>query len=345
MPMTFNQRQLLKDAGPKEVSMTVWPGARRQKRGIAYGVAVLIVLATAHTFLSAQEPAKPAAPKKEIAIDLGGVKLELVRVEPGEFVMGAPQEEPRAGDFDKPQRRVKTTKPFYLGRYEVTRAQFAAFVKGSGYTTEHEQAGRERTWRRTGFAQFDDHPVVYVTWNDAKAFCAWLAKQSNAKTFGLKHAGLPSEAQWEYACRAGTTTRYYSGDNADDLKGFANLADAEYRRVHKFGGPQTVAWDDGFAFTAPVGKFKPNAFGLYDMHGNVQEWCEDFFGPYGDLPTTDPLRTESHPKFKGEHAYRGGGHYSDAASCAAFVRSWARAEGAFKDAAADIGFRVCITLD
>jgi formylglycine-generating enzyme required for sulfatase activity len=306
---------------------------------------LLACFAVAFGALTADEPAKPAAPKKEITIDLGGVKLELVRVEQGEFLMGGPAGEPRPPDaYDRTQRRVKITKPFYLGRCEVTRAQFAAFIKDSGYATEYERAGMKTTWRRTEFPQFDDHPAVFVTWNDAKAFCAWLARQEGAKTAGLRESRLPSEAQWEYACRAGTTTRFYSGERLDDLKGFTNVADAEYRRVYRFGGPQTVAWDDGYAFTAPVGKFKPNAFGLYDMHGNVEEWCEDYFGPYGDLATTDPVRSEPHAKFKGQRVYRGGGHASDAGSCAAFVRSWARAEGDVKDASGHIGFRVCMTL-
>src|SRR5262249_61833673 len=94
----------------------------------------------------------------------------------------------------------------------------------------NEHAGRRENWRRPGFPQFDGHPAVFVTWNDAKAFCAWLAKHANAKQAGGKAVALPSEAQWEYACRASTNTRYYSGDSMGSPKGFSNVAGAGYRR-------------------------------------------------------------------------------------------------------------------
>ena len=127
------------------------------------------------------------------------------------------------------------------------------------------------SWRNTGFEQTDEHPVVNVSWNDAVAFCKWLSKKEG-KTYRL-----PTEAEWEYACRAGTTTRYYSGDDPETLAKVGNVADAALKA--KFPDwKYTIKASDGYVFTAPVGKFKPNAFGLYDMHGNAWQWCADWYG-------------------------------------------------------------------
>ena len=123
--------------------------------------------------------------------------------------------------------------------------------------------------------------MVNVTWNDAVAFCDWLSKKE-----GKKYR-LPTEAEWEYSCRAGTKTRFYSGDDIETLKGVANILDASFKKKY----PQAswaAAWDDGYPFTAPVGKFKPNAFGLYDMHGNVWQWCADWYGEYPQGKVVDP---------------------------------------------------------
>ena len=126
------------------------------------------------------------------------------------------------------------------------------------------------SWRNAGFEQTDEHPVVCMSWNDAVEFCKWLSRKEG-KTYRL-----PTEAEWEYACRAGTTTRYYSGDDPETLAKVGNVADAAAKA--KF--PEwtwTIKASDGYVFTAPVGRFKPNAFGLYDMHGNAGQWCADWY--------------------------------------------------------------------
>jgi formylglycine-generating enzyme required for sulfatase activity len=257
-------------------------------------------------------------PPKKLAADLdSGVKMELVLVPAGEFMMGSGESaEATAAFFNKtygenvltadlfkdehPQHRVRITKPFYLGTYHVTRGQFRQFVKDSGYKTDAEKGenpgawgwnpdkkafgfNAKYSWRDAGFEQSDEHPVVNVSWNDAAAFCQWLSKKES------KAYRLPTEAEWEYACRAGTTTRYYSGDDPETLVKVGNVADAAAKAQFP-DWKYTIKANDGYVFTAPVGKFKPNAFGLYDMHGNAWQWCADWYGAeyYAASPVDDP---------------------------------------------------------
>ncbi len=257
-------------------------------------------------------------PPKKLAIDLGGgVKMELVLIPAGEFEMGSCESaEDTAAFFNEtygedlltasflkdehPQHRVRITKSFYLGTYHVTRGQFRQFVADTAYKTDAEKGEKpgawgwnpdkkefgfneKYSWRNAGFEQTDEHPVVNVSWNDAVEFCNWLSKKES-KTYRL-----PTEAEWEFACRAGTTTRYYSGDDPETLAKVGNVADAAAKA--KF--PEwkyTIKANDGYVFTAPVGKFKPNAFGLYDMHGNAWQWCADWYGAeyYAESPADDP---------------------------------------------------------
>jgi predicted Zn finger-like uncharacterized protein len=225
-----------------------------------------------------------------------GMKLKLIK--PGKFLMGSPKEEIGRDDNEGPQHEVEITKAFYMGAYPVTKGQFAAFVNDAGYQTEAEKDGKgghgvnlatakwevksEYIWRHPGFPQGDDHPVVDVSWNDATAFCAWLSKKEG-KTYEL-----PTEAEWEYACRAGTTTRFWCGDADESLKGNANIADASLKEKSP-GYTLAVPWYDYYAFTSPVGSFKANPWGLYDMNGNVQQWCADGFDPYQEGPIKDPI--------------------------------------------------------
>ena len=125
--------------------------------------------------------------------------------------------------------------------------------------------------------------MVYVTWNDAVAFCKWLSKKEG-KTYRL-----PTEAEWEYACRAGTTTRYYSGDDSESLAKVGNVADATAKAEFP-NWTWAIKASDGYVFTSPVGQFRPNAFGLYDMHGNASQWCADRYGKdyYAESPVDDP---------------------------------------------------------
>ncbi|MCL6506361.1 MAG: SUMF1/EgtB/PvdO family nonheme iron enzyme [Bryobacteraceae bacterium] len=244
------------------------------------------------------------------------IGMKLVLIPPGEFMMGSGESlEQIAKAFKKyrsdispdwfrdehPQHRVRITRPFYLGAYEVTVGLFRKFVEATGYKSEGEKDGRcadvwtgkgwqqdpRFNWRNPGFEQSDEHPVTCVSWNDAVAFCQWLSKKEG-KTYRL-----PTEAEWEYACRAGTTTRYYNGDDPERLAEVGNVADATAKA--KFRDWVTIAARDGYVFTAPVGGFKPNAWGLYDMHGNVWEWCADWYDPgyYSKSPPDDPVGPSS----------------------------------------------------
>lgn len=196
-----------------------------------------------------------------------------------------------------PQHRVRITKPFYLGQCSVTRAQFAAFVRATAYRTDAEAVGKggwgyvqelkngaqrpDFNWKQTGFDQSDDHPVVNVTWKDAQAFIKWLNELSVESGVAIRYR-LPREAEWEYACRAGTVTRFFTGDQPLTMKGFANVQDVSFNGA--FPALDQKKWpsfefDDGAVFTSASGMHASNPFGLQDMLGNVWDWCEDFFDP------------------------------------------------------------------
>jgi formylglycine-generating enzyme required for sulfatase activity len=281
------------------------------------------------------------APKLEKVIK-NSLGMDLMLIPQGKFTMGSPPEEEGRFVDEEDAHDVVITRPFYLGKYEVTRGQFAAFVQATGYRTDAERNGEggwglddnrvwrqkpEFTWRNTSWEQTDRHPVVNVSWNDAVAFCRWLSKKEG-KTYRL-----PTEAEWEYACRAGTQMRFYTGDDAESLATAGNVADASARdKLPK--GTQTIRADDGYAFTAPVGKFKPNAFGLYDMHGNAWEWCQDRYSKdyYHRSPKQDPQGPDSGT----DRVMRGGSFYE----VARFCRAANRREDLPSFRFCNIGFRV-----
>ena len=276
------------------------------------------------------------------------ITMKFVRIKAGTFQMGSPKDE-KDRDRDETQHEVTLTTDYYLGLYAVTRGQFRVFVDDTKYQTEADADGKggygwdatakdwkldpKYTWLNPGFDQTDEHPVVLVSWNDAVAFCDWLTKKGG-KTFRL-----PTEVEWEYACRAGTKTRFSFGDDEEDLWKYANVADKEFRTAT--GKGWGIKGSDGYAFTAPVGKFRSNQWGLHDIHGNVWQWCGDYYGPYDKVDgVKDPLQSE---KQTDDYTYvlRGGSWVNYPQRCRAAYR--------YRDAPAirsdDIGFRVCFRLD
>jgi formylglycine-generating enzyme required for sulfatase activity len=279
--------------------------------------------------------------------------MQLVLVPAGDFVMGSdetpdslakayPQYDRsrflKLGD-EAPAHKVRITHAFYLGRHEVTVGQFRRFVAASGYVPESEADGTggygynpaydpattvrgdafegrnpRYSWRNPGFPQTDDHPVVNVTWNDAVALAQWLSK-TEGKTYRL-----PTEAEWEYAARAGTRTRYHSGDDPQSLLTAANVFDADAKVNWEKWSSYALTGHDGFAFTAPVGSFAPNAFGLYDMHGNAWEWTGDWHDEnyYAHSPEKDPQG----PATGGVRVRRGGSWHTWALYARSSFRNW-----------------------
>jgi formylglycine-generating enzyme required for sulfatase activity len=257
--------------------------------------------------------------------------VALVLIPAGEFMMGSsPEESERMLQMMKqkgvhawyqnsppgevPRHEVRISSPFYMGMYEVTLGQFRAFVDAASYRTDAEKDGKggdgklngkwtiqpQFNWKNMGFERSDDMPVVNVTWNDAVAFCEWLASAE-----GHKYR-LPTEAEWEYACRAGATTRNYWGDD-------------ESRR-------NEYAWhnsNSGGTFH-PVGQLKANAFGLYDMCGNAYEYCSDWFSTYAYASIAEkPVADPKGPASGTEKVVRGGSWGTDPMHCRSAFRGGA----------------------
>ena len=250
--------------------------------------------------------------KPEAEVDLGGgTKLTLVLIPPGTFRMGSPPDETgRGGDED--HKTVTIAAAFWMGKYEVTAAQFDAFARDSGYKTEAEKKGGADSWLDKGWGftagmswrhptlmPTPAHPVACLTWNDARSFTDWLSKKARVPF------ALPTEAQWEYACRAGTATRFYFGAADADLHKHGNYADRSAQTR-----PAATAPSDGFAVTAPVGQFPPNPWGLCDMYGNVCEWTASASAPRYDGTEQKGADVKTHTR-----VLRGGSWIDDPTKC------------------------------
>lgn len=239
-----------------------------------------------------------AAPLPEGPKFVNSLGMKFVRIEPGAFLMGSAE----GGDFDeRPVHRVRISQPFYLGVTEVTNAQYERF-----------DASHRALRGKLGFSKADDEAVVFVNWNEAAAFCRWLSEQE-----GLPYR-LPTEGEWEYACRAGTTTAYHTGPKLDHPNFQKN--------VGRYEIPPPVA--------LAVGRTPPNAWGLYDMHGNVEEWCLDWYGPYEPGEQRDPVG-----RADGDFRVTRGGSHSTTLE---YLRSANRSGTLPEDKSWLIGFRVAL---
>jgi sulfatase modifying factor 1 len=237
--------------------------------------------------------------------DLG---MRLVLIPAGTFLMGSPEDEEGRGD-DETQHEVTITKPFYMSIFEVTNGQYRKFKSA-------HDSGEYRGYSRSG----DRQPVVKVTWEDVTAFANWLSPRAGKSTWTL-----PTEAQWEYACRAGTTTAFAFGTSitTDD----ANFRDRQH------------SGDDSRHVASDIGTFRPNAWGLYDMHGNAEEWCASIYRTYPSSAVTDPPSD-----YAGEYEFlpiiRGGSFEQEMR----YVRSAARSHLLYGRRAPCLGFRLVAPL-
>ncbi|MEX2170267.1 MAG: SUMF1/EgtB/PvdO family nonheme iron enzyme [Pirellulales bacterium] len=250
--------------------------------------------------------------------------MPLVLIPAGEYVMGTSRSpllepvptaddwrfrEPAAVLREQRPHRVVLTKPFYLGETEVTYGQFRQFVDATGYVTDAERTrgwGKEDkgwlkragySWKNTGQRVSDDrHPVMNVTWNDAVALCTWLTSHDRRGEYRM-----PTEAEWEYACRAGSTTDYSFGNEAGELVDHAWFAGNSEGRFQ------------------PVGLKSANPFGLHDMYGNRQEWCQDNYAV--DFYELSPVRDPVCENGSSDRVMRGGTH-TDLASFCTSTRRW-----------------------
>lgn len=246
----------------------------------------------------------PISGEKYIATLDDNLTMELISIPAGSFMMGSPHAD--AEDLDGNQVHV-TLSPFYLGKTEVTQAQWKAIMGNN-----------------PSYQKGDNLPVEGVSWYDAMDFCKKLTKRERVAG-KLPHNmtfSLPTEAQWEYACRAGTTSRFYFGDSESSLSKYGNFYDkcGHTMNICYIGlkeDKKSISYNDGVAELAHVASYLPNAWGLYDMHGNIAEWCLDVYGisllgginPTG--PNTGSIRV-----------YRGGGYYSAAKDCRSALRSF-----------------------
>ena len=328
----------------------------RQPRGLAAALCLPLFLG----LLGCQHPPPPENVPADDSVNAIGIPLVLIP--PGEFLMGGTETAtalvsayPNSGktpDYfadEYPRHRVRITRAFWLGKFEVTVEQFRRFTAETGYQTEAERDGSggwgcnlstgrctgrqvQYTWHNPGYPVLDAQPVVNVSYNDALAFCQWLSEKEG------KRYRLPSEAEWEYANRAGTQTRYANADDPAQLPRFARAIDLS--RHPEFGHVQDIVIkpDDPTAFPAPVGRLAPNAFGLHDMHGNVWEWVADWYGAtyYAESPVDDPQGPPS-----GDLRVRRGGGWN---SFPIWLRSSFRNWNSPGSRCVNLGFRVARDL-
>ena len=256
---------------------------------------------------------KLAGPTAGSAMTIPDLKLELVPIPAGRFAMGSTN-----GDSDeRPVTQVELTRPFWLGKTEVTQAQWEAVMGDNPATFKGANL-----------------PVESVSYDDALAFCRKLtARERAAKRLpeGYEYT-LPTEAQWEYACRAGTTGDYSFGNSADELSRYGNYCDRSNTNDFDW---KDRSHDDGYDKTAPVGSYRPNAWGLYDMHGNVWEWCLDWKGDYAGGTVRDPVG----PSSGANRVLRGGSWFDSAGRC----RSANRGNNGPGGRSDNLGFRLALS--
>ncbi len=270
---------------------------------------------------------------------------EFARIPAGAFEMGSdpkdlPSEQEIHGfpGWEQPRHRV-AVKAFQLARLAVTRGEFASFVTATGYAAQgcnvwdgfEWSAQPDASWRAPGFSQTDRDPVVCVSSADAEAYIAWYGKQTG------RHYRLPSEAEWEYAARAGSTTIQRLGENPPELCSHANGSASEYSAAFPQEPDVNKACSDGYLHTAPVGSLRPNSWGLYDMQGNVWQWTADCRHENYEVAPTDGSAWLSDAC--DQRVYRGGSWYDGPWLLRATTRHFGKTDGRYNG----VGFRLART--
>ena len=251
------------------------------------------------------------------AVITNSIGMKLALIPPGSFVMGSPEGERGRFDHEGPQHEVEITRPFYLGVFAVTQEEFKRVMGMNPSCFSPDGTGKETV------AGLDTRrfPVENVSWNEAVEFCRTLSRLPEEKRSGRTYR-LPTEAEWEYACRAGTDTAFHYGNYL----------------LGNWGGGLLYMRDESpfLGRTCPVGSYPANAFGLYDMHGNVREWCADWYeeGYYRRSSKKDPAG----PKKGQSHVARGGSWFGIDEAC----RAASRLGFVPGTRSHDLGFRVCV---
>jgi formylglycine-generating enzyme required for sulfatase activity len=259
----------------------------------------------------AKSTPKPLELEKEIVNSIG---MKLVLIPAGEFIMGSPEQETNRVANEGPPHKVKITRAFYMGAYQVKQSEYEKIMRDTpSYVVDSP-----------------DNPVEQLSWEQALEFCKKLSKSAKEKKAGREYR-LPTEAEWEYACRAGTTTAFHYGPSLSSKQ-------ANFDGKRPYGGGEKGPTKRG---AVKVGSYAPNAWGLYDMHGNLWEWCLDGLRTYTPEPAKDPKGPEPaedlpEPKGFEPAALRGGSWDSWGSHC----RSAVRYSGAPTEATSSKGFRV-----
>jgi len=307
-----------------------------QARGRAEELRTAVALAVDSSGAGGASSAAEVEPE-DSALSAGEVRvfqgIDFVWVPPGKFTMGSPPDEAGRDSWEGPRHEITLSKGFWLGKYEVTAGQFLEFLEATGKDSgvnfgDYCPVKKSRSGyslRGEYVSLVVDLPMVEVSWHGAVAFCEWLSSQGEGKY------RLPTEAEWEYACRAGTTTAFSFGDDESDLDYYGCYYwlyyDDYYEYEHEYDPEPTEM----------VGSKKPNAWGLYDMHGNVWEWCGDWYGDYAGRSAADPTG----PSYGRWRVARGGSCGDPADDC----RSATRGANTPDSTSNYLGFRVVREAD
>lgn len=294
---------------------------------------------------SARSDGKTTRPPLRVFSDTltsAGAGPEMVVIPAGIFIMGRPPIEEAQIEYrgpSSPQALVRFSKPFALGRYAVTVEQWRTYLAASGmrmpvgaslWRTDRHSTGcrwsETASWEYPGFVQGSNHPVVCVSWNDARGYCQWLSQETGHEYY------LPTEAQWEYACRAGTQTTFHFGETIDTTR-------ANYDGTYVYGDGEAGLFRQQ---TVEVGTLmSPNPWGLHDMHGNVEEWCEDPWEFFPERKNSDGNARPEGICTDDRKVYRGGSWVQTPAALSSASRS-RDAAGARCNA---VGFRVARRIE